>query len=132
MADDAFNIITAYCVRYSKPFAVRNHAYCVFVQALEEAVKQTGADTPRIRESVSAALLTETNIRNFIGEAERFSEEILLDTIRTVNKRGRPQEYWFTIITGVLANIVFSAFLLLMFWIGKDQITSWLSSLEQR
>jgi len=131
VADDAFNIITNYCVRYSKPFAIRNHAYCVFVQALEEAIKQTGIDTPRTRESVSAALLT-TNIRNFVGEAERFQNDVLLDALQAVNRRGKPQEYWFAIITGVLANIVFSAFLLLMFWIGKDQITSWLSSLQHQ
>jgi hypothetical protein len=101
------------------------------VQALEEAIKQTGIDTPRTRESVSAALLT-TNIRNFVGEAERFQNDVLLDALQAVNRRGKPQEYWFAIITGVLANIVFSAFLLLMFWIGKDQITSWLSSLQHQ
>jgi hypothetical protein len=130
VANDPFNIITSYCVKNNKPFATRNHAYCIFVQALEDAVQQMGVDTPRARENASAALLTETNIQNFMGRAELFSDEVLRDTIRTINKRRQLREYWFAIITGVLANIVFSVFLLLMFWIGRDQITQWLSSLQ--
>lgn len=127
---NAFDVITEYCLKNGKSFAVRNHAYCVYVQALDEAITRTGATTPRTIDNTSAALLSESAIESYVTNAERFSDQLTMEAVAKLVNDRRFKDFFYSVGSSVVGSLLFTILLVAMFWIGRDQIRSWLVALQ--
>jgi len=127
---DAYNAITQYCSRNGKHIAVRNHAYCLYLETLREALEAHGSQTPRVVENTEAALLTDQAIQGYVSRAESFTNNVIEAAIEPILKTNNRESFWKGVGSSMLGSFFFSLLLMIAFWLGKDQIESWLRAIS--
>lgn len=129
-----FQQISDYCTRAGKSLHVRNHAFCLFVSALDNALKEhadrTGSPAkPKEAADKHDALLTEDSILGFVTRAEHLVEKAASEIREPYKATIDSKQFWMSVWSSVLASFIYSIILLIVFWVAKDQIISWLQSL---
>jgi len=104
-----------------------------YYEALEKyKVSNNGieADAPQ-KKIIISSLLNDSTLQSYVDSAKSYFETVKNtlenDFKKTQNKYKAP--LWKSLITSVVANFIYSLLLLLVFWVAKDQISSWLRSL---
>lgn len=126
----AYEKITKYCKDNEKNFAIRNHAYCIYLESLKEALNSQDDPNDNIN-SISTALLTDSAIQGYVSRAERFTQKIIDSSVEPILNANKRNDFLNNIVTGVVGNFVFSILLVVIFWLGKDQVASWLSAVSK-
>ncbi|WME84443.1 hypothetical protein [Stenotrophomonas maltophilia] len=119
-----FEKIAGHCEKSAKSIVVRDLAFSVYCQQYETLSKDVSL-TP---DAINKILLSEPNLISHIRTAE---EAISAEVERNEAKIRREialKGFGMSIVSGVVGNIAYSVLLLLVFFLARDQISSWLSS----
>jgi len=125
----AYEAITAYCSSHGKHLAVRNHADCLYLETLREALSSQERNTPSVVENTESALLTEQAIQGYVARAESFTDGVINAALEPMLREKRHASFWDGVASSILGSFLFSILLLIVFWVGKDQIESWLRAI---
>ena len=126
---DEYNAITEYCENNDKHVVIRNHAFCLYLETLNEALNNLDKRTPQVLENVSSALITRHAIQGYVSRAESFTDNITKATIEPLLKSRRSQDFWYGVASSVTGSFLFTLLLVIFFWLGKDQIRGWLNAI---
>ena len=135
---DSFKTVSEYCTRSGKDIQVRNHAYCLFVTAFQRALEEhrkanNGAEAkPKEITDKKAALLTPDSIEGYISRAEALVDAASEDIRKTYEKAYKKQQFLSSVFASVLAAFIYSIIIVVVYWIGRDQINTWLHQLTQK
>ncbi|MBE7495162.1 MAG: hypothetical protein HS117_09465 [Verrucomicrobiaceae bacterium] len=130
---EEFQLISDYCTRAGKSLEVRNHAFCLFVSALDNALKEHADRTgnqPKPKEAADKhdALLTEDSVLGFVTRAEHLVEKAASEIREPYKDSIGSKQFWMSVWAGVLASLIYSIIILIVFWVAREQIASWLQS----
>ena len=101
-----------------------------YISALDAVKKETGNDpTQAEKERIEASFLTESTIDSYVAASKSYYEKLEKTIENNYQEKLAPPNYFKSIGLGILANFLYSILLLIVFWLGQDQIASWLSSL---
>lgn len=125
---EAFDLITKYCEKHNKGVMIRNHAVCIYLSALKEVSDTTENQTLSKIGVIKATLLKEQSIAGYISRAESILDEYnqaLIEPYKA-NDKG---VFWVSVASSVVGSFLFSVIILLIFWLGKEQVKTWLQGL---
>jgi hypothetical protein len=127
-----FEVVTDYCGKQKKSDCVRDLAYSIYRQQFESLTvnKNPSADAATIA-ATEATLLSPGSLLAHIRSAEEALKAQFEDDLKPIRRRDVNDSFWFAVATGIIANIIYSLVIIVMFVVAKDQIASWLSNLKQ-
>ena len=134
---DSFKTVSEYCRRSGKNIQVRNHAYCLFVTAFQNALEEhknanNGVEPkPKEVSDKKTALLTPDSIEGYISRAEALVEASADDIRKGYERTYRIQQFKSSVLASVLAAFIYSIIIILVFLLGRDQIQAWLQQLTK-
>ncbi|WP_404404699.1 hypothetical protein [Jeotgalibacillus malaysiensis] len=114
--------------------AVRDTVIRRFLDTMFQAVskkegeKGSSLSNQEIKD-IQDALLTDNHLDNILVAAKQFhstAEEVLQQQFQKNNGKSN---FWHSVWTSIAANTIYSLFLIVGFVLGKDLISSWLTSL---
>ncbi|MEA0554183.1 hypothetical protein U1P98_01100 [Lysinibacillus irui] len=116
--------------RTHRDFMIRRFLESYFNQISEREKKQRKSLTESEKESIREAFLDENNLQNMLIAADDFYETLEAQYESNFNKKngGGFLKNVFASITG---SFVYSILLIIIFWVAKDQLATWLSSLAK-
>ncbi|MED4632871.1 hypothetical protein P9443_08080 [Peribacillus frigoritolerans] len=88
--------------------------------------------TSREIKDIQDVFLTDGNLSNILVAAKQYHatlEDLLLQKFQKNNGKSN---FWHSVWTNIAANAIYSVVLILGFILGKDLISSWLSSLVDK
>ena len=127
-----FQIIDTHCETNHKSTVVRNIAFGVYEQQLQELVAdktEENGQPPTDDElrTMKETLLSRNSLTSHVRLAEdMFAEQSKLHMKPLLKKHGS-KEFWKGVGASIVANIIYSILLLVLFMVAQDQISSWLS-----
>lgn len=130
MSPSGFRIVSDYCFGKGKGESVRNSVYCLYKKHLESALAGQQNPTPETVHTVKATLLTNESLDKYIMLAERMLDDAYRTAIRPYERKNTWSEFFVSSLASTVGALLYSALLLILFVLGKDQIRSWLHSLE--
>jgi predicted PurR-regulated permease PerM len=126
---ESFDQITDYCERNNKSISIRNHAVCIYLSVLKEANNIPQNQTPARIEASKATLLTEQSIAGYVSRAESILDEYNQALIGPYKDRPN-SSFASNVLSSVIGSFVFSLIIVAAFYLGKEQVQSWLQSLN--
>lgn len=124
--------ITDHCIRNNKSDCVRDLAFSVFQQQYEYIVSNANPPmTPAAITATEQTLLSPGSLVAHTRAAEETMRKQFEEDSQKIRSQMKRESFWISIMTGVIGNIAYSVLLIFFFFIGKDQLSSWLSSLVQ-
>lgn len=124
-----FDQITEYCERNNKSVIVRNHAVCIFLSVFKDVSGTPENQTPTRLKASKAALLTEQSIAGYVSRAESILEEYnqaLIEPYKNTEKHS----FLKNVAASILGSVVFTTIIILFFYLGKEQIQTWLQNFK--
>lgn len=121
-----YQTLTSYCKMQGKSLSIRNHAFCSYVEAYSEAI----ARNPDNADVTSAALLTAQAMEGYITRAEIFESELIEKAIKPIINKQSSESFIRSVMSSTIGSFVFSLLLVIVFFLAKDQIKSWLIALQ--
>ncbi|ETX06455.1 hypothetical protein [Candidatus Entotheonella palauensis] len=128
---EAYHKITDFCNRRGKDPVIRNHAFCMYIETLSQALASHENPTPMRMETTSAALLTEQAIEGYVSRAETLVDNITVAVVNPYIRKRTTQDFWLAVASSVVGSFLFALGLALVFWLAKDQIRAWLQTLSE-
>lgn len=123
----AFEIITEYCQTHEKNGCVRDLAFSIYQQQYESLINET--NDPNSNEPIRKTLLSPGNLLAHVRTAEDMLIKQFEEDLKPIQAKAAKDSFWMSVISGIVGNILYSLFLIIIFVVAKDQISSWLSSL---
>lgn len=127
--DEGYKKITKYCHNHGVGLVLRNHAVCFYLQSYEQAVDGLVNTTPRNMQMASAALLTDQAIEGYVTRAREFHGAVVEEVVESLQRPDWWSSFRVGVASSVTGSFVFSLLLVLGFWLGRDQLLSWISAL---
>jgi len=78
------------------------------------------------------ALLTPDAIEGYISRAEATIDAAADELRKTYEKAFKLKQFWTSVLASVLAAFIYSLILIVVFWLGRNQIYTWLQQLTQK
>lgn len=126
---ESFEKITSYCDKRGKDIMVRNHAYCIYMTLLNDAIREI-PNTQKARiDASSEALLTKHAIEGYISRAESIIHDSNQSLISPYINSSSTNSFWVNVLSSVVGAFLYSILLIVFFYLGKDQISTWLQYL---
>lgn len=125
-----FEIIADHCQQQQKNACVRDLAYSIYRQQFESLTKDSGTDQKSI-DATEKTLLSPGSLVAHVRSAEELLRKQFEDDLKPIKSRDKRDSFWFSVITGIVGNIIYSLLLIVLFIVAKDQLALWLSSLVQ-
>lgn len=134
MDSKSFQAVDDYCkdLRKAPIIAYLAHAYNEeqFRELVEQKQKAgtalAAADIHIIVETLSAKRNIEANVRR----AEQSLDDAIRQGMQPYLKNQETKAFWISVGGNVLASFIYSILLIVVFIVAKDQITSWLQSVQ--
>lgn len=135
MMDNAFNTINEFCKKNKHPHIYNRillHKYYEdFYKIVEDHKKRENKNPSEDTiQGFQSTLLNEMTLQSNIKLA---TEEIQGYTKKEIDSHKLKisfKEFGFNVFAGVVASILFTLLLILFFYLGKNQINSWLNDLN--
>lgn len=132
-----FERITEWCEDHQKPFDIRNHAFALFDANLTKHCRRRGKESGKSLaawevDEIANAMLTSDSIAGYVATAESMvarSHEALLRA--HVIAPPRRDGFWHAVSASIVANVIYALGLIALFYLGREQIRSWLESLSR-
>ena len=128
---ESFDKLTSYCDKRGKDILVRNHAYCIYMTVLNGAIKSIPSTQKARIEASSEALLTEQAIEGYISRAETIIQDTNNALIAPYIMTKTNNSFWKNVLSSVVGAFAYSLLLIIIFYLGKDQIATWLNTLTK-
>jgi hypothetical protein len=137
-----FELIEQYCQEHEKTTLTRYVTYCVykgtFLKTISQELEKAGGNklTSKDFQRLKEAQLHADHIERYVKQAEEMLEEMVervqkeileshqQELKKIVQKTNRWDEFWFTVLTSIAANLIYWALALVFFLVFKDQLVS--------
>ena len=134
----AYDKIKEYCTQHNdaisdpeRDFMVRKFCDSFYrtieVKELEKGSSLTSAEINFIRD----ALLSDDTLNNSVTSAKNYFSRIENDYLDKFKKTVDRVDFWRSVWASVVASFFYSILLLFAFFVSKDQISSWVNSLDR-
>ncbi len=139
MDKSTYDSINDYCTsKYSGFLVPAEKDYIIrkfldsYYESLEKFKQTNGKEADEQQQkTIITSLLSESNLNSYIDSAKTYYQQWTSNLEVEFQKRQQKKSFFKDIGTNILANILYSVLLIFIFWIAKDQITSWLTQLMQ-
>jgi hypothetical protein len=125
-----FETIADHCIRNNKSDCIRDLAFSIYQQQFESLT--VGKAPPLDQAALQATektLLSPGSLIAHTRAAEEILKKQLEGEITQIQARQKRDSFWYSVLTGIAANILYSLLLIVLFVVAKDQISTWLNSL---
>ena len=137
MDKTAYDRINEYCTSKSDGVLVqaeRDYVLRKFLEsyyaAIERYKKEHNTDPPAEEEkTIINSLLNDTTMRSFIDSAKIYYDKYKTNIENDLQKRLDKTGFWKSVGSSILANLLYSIILIIIFFVAKDQIGTWLTQL---
>ena len=85
--------------------------------------------SPVEEQTIIDSLLIESTLISYIDSAKKYYEEFRTNVENDFKKKQERPIFWKNVATSILANFIYSIILIIIFFVAKDQIASWLIQL---
>lgn len=130
MTKTPFEIITEYSQQQEKNSCIRDLAFSIYRQQFEALTKDHAMDQTSI-DAIQKTLLSVGNLVAHVRSAEEILRKQFEDDLKPIKAQAAKDSFWFSVITGIVSNIIYSLLIIILFIVAKDQLSSWLSNLVQ-
>lgn len=130
MTKTPFEIITEYSQQQEKNSCIRDLAFSIYRQQFEALTKDPAIDQTSI-DAIQKTLLSAGNLVAHVRSAEEILRKQFEDDLKPIKAQATRDLFWFSVITGIVSNIIYSLLIIVLFIVAKDQLSSWLSNLVQ-
>lgn len=129
-----FDKINQYCdsknvSQIERDFVFYRFAETLFNSILQKELQKGSSLSAKEIKDIQDPLLNDMSLDNIIGNAKTYHLKVEDRFYRQFERNSRKHNFWSSVWTNIVANIIYSALLILSFWLGKDLITGWLTSL---
>jgi hypothetical protein len=118
-----------YCIDKDIDFPVRNQAFAIYTQKLQEAIKNHKASNggkiaPKDEQTLQNMLISESAIKEYIGSAEQIISDIKQTAIDPYRNKFNWGDFWVSVGSSVLGAFIFSVLLVSLVFIAEEQVKS--------
>lgn len=137
MNKDTYDKINKYCMEKcngnltqpEKDYVLRKF-FDSYYEAVEKYKEAHHAEPNIVEEqTIINSLLNESTILSYIDSAKAYYEKIVSSIESTVKKKQDKRAFWKNIGQNILANLIYAIISIVVFFVAKDQITTWLIQL---
>jgi len=101
-----------------------------YYESLEKFAQTNGKDADeQQKKTIITSLLSESNLNSYIDSAKTYYQQWTNNLEAEFQRKQQKGSFWKEIGINILANILYSVLLIILFWVAKDQITGWLTQL---
>lgn len=101
-----------------------------YYQAIETHTQEHNAvPTEAEEQMIVNSLLNDSTMQSYIDSAKVYFRDLSTNIENDYKRRQNAPSFWVNVGISIVANIIYSLFLIIIFIVAKDQITSWLSQL---
>ena len=137
MKKDTYDIINNYCTSKYKGVLIqpeRDYVLRKFLDSYYESIDrftETHKCPPTSEEeqTIIDSLLNESTLLSYIESSKNYYEKFRYNIENDVKNKMDKPAFLKNILTGILANLIYSVILIILFFVAKDQITTWLTQL---
>ena len=137
MTQDVYNRIIEYCttkydgvlVQVERDFVLRNFLDCYFAAIEEQTRINQKPLTKEQQETILNSLLTDSIMNDNITLAKKYYEDLQNTMKSDFEKQQNKVSILKEIAISIFSNFIYSIILIIVFWVAKDQLSSWLSQL---
>lgn len=137
MKKDTYDIINNYCTSKYKGVLIqpeRDYVLRKFLDSYYESIDrftETHKCPPTSEEeqTIIDSLLNESTLLIYIETSKNYYEKFRYNIENDVKKKMDKPAFLKNILTSILANLIYSVILIILFFVAKDQITTWLTQL---
>ena len=132
-----FERITEWCEAHQKPFDIRNHAFALFDANLTKHRRKRAKDLGKSLASwevdeIADTMLSPDSIAGYVATAESMVGKAHEALLRAhVIAPPRRDGFWQAVSASIVANFIYAVGLIVIFYLGREQIRSWLESLAE-
>lgn len=137
MKKDTYDIINNYCTSKYKGVLIqpeRDYVLRKFLDSYYESIDrftETHKCPPTSEEeqTIIDSLSNESTLLSYIETSKNYYEKFRYNIENDVKKKMDKPAFLKNILTSILANLIYSVILIILFFVAKDQITTWLTQL---
>lgn len=101
-----------------------------YYQALDQYRETNGIDADEGQQQIIiSSLLNESTVQSYIDSANSYYIKLESNLENKFRKKFDKPLFWRSVSIGILANLLYSIGLLILFFVAKNQITSWIMQL---
>lgn len=134
-----YDKINEYCSSQCKDVlaqAERDYVLRQFMDSYFQALQRYRDDHKTEPSSVDEqnilnSLLNDSTLHSYVISAQRSYEEYKARIEKDYARKTQPASFWGSVGTSLVANLCYSIILIIVFWVAKDQIATWLTQLAQ-
>lgn len=135
----AYDKINEYCSSRCKDVlaqAERDYVLRQFMDSYFQALQRfceehNTAPSPDDEQNILNSLLNDSTLHSYVISAQKSYGDFKAEIEKDYAKKTKPASFWASIGTSIFANLLYSIILILIFWVAKDQIATWLTQLAQ-
>jgi len=129
-----FNRINSFCDNNNTSQTERDFVIRKFLEsllnALETKERQKGSSlTDQEIKDIQDALLNDITLESLVVSGRSYFSTLEERFFLQFQKNNKNNNFWQAVGTNIAANVLYSIFLIIMFVVAKDQISSWIDSL---
>ncbi len=137
MNKTTYDKINAYCMEKCNGVLIqpeRDYVLRKFLDSYYEVIKNhrernNAEPTETEEQTIVNSLLNENTLLSYVDSAKVYYGNFKSELESEFKKRQDKPAFWKNIGISILANFIYSIILLIVFWVAKDQIATWLSQL---
>ena len=134
----AYERINEYCSQCNEVLAQAERDYVLrqFMDGYFQAVQSFCEEhekvpSPEDEQVILNSLLNDSTLHSYVISAQKSYEDFKSGIEKDYAKKSKPDSFWANVATNFVASLLYSIFLILIFWVAKDQIATWLTQLAQ-
>lgn len=113
----------------------RDYVVRIFLEGYYQTVKkyeETHGHTPTETEerTIIETLLNESSMQSYIASAKAYYNSYKTSIEDDYKRKLDKTSFWVNVGISIVANMIYSIFLIIVFMVAKDQIATWLTQLS--
>ena len=140
MEKAAYDYIKKYCSDRYGHFMTQHEKDYVYRQFIESYIaaidkykeENQGKEPDGVQKTtIMNSLLNDNTLHSYADSSKSYFEHITTNIETEYAKKMGRASFWKNVGASILANLIYSISLIIVFWVAHDQIVSWLSQLLQ-
>lgn len=131
MKKDTYDIINNYCTSKYKGVLIqpeRDYVLRKFLDSYYESIDRF-TETHKCPPTSEEEQTIIDSLLSYIETSKNYYEKFRYNIENDVKKKMDKPAFLKNILTSILANLIYSVILIILFFVAKDQITTWLTQL---
>lgn len=140
MNKNTYDTINEYCTTKYKGILVqaeKDYVLRKFLDSYYEAIQKFESDNGRKpsgtdEQTIISSLLNESTLLSYTESAKAYYEKFKYSIELEFEKKQKNNNFWGNVWNSIVANFIYSILLIIVFYVAKDQISSWLLQLTAK